>query len=145
MGTKFEIKEICIDCILILNRKNYHSDEIRKLYAPFLADSDVDGGVAHDVNGFGTDLLLGTLPPPAAPPVALLLAGTFTGETGGVFLGILVVAPPDPTFLVGDSPTGCCVFSSTPLSWSPSVNRKFMKMTYMLSELYGYYCREANI
>ena len=85
--------------------------------------------VEHDVNGFGTDLLLGTLPPPAAPPVALLLAATFTGETGGVFLGILVVAPPDPTFFVGDSPTGCCVFSSTPLSWSPSVNLKFMKIS----------------
>ena len=111
-------------------RLEFHSDEIRKLYAPFLADSDVDGGVAQDVNGFGTDLLLGTLPPPAAPPVALLLAGTFTGETGGVFLGILVVAPPDPTFLVGDSPTGCCVFSSTPLSWSPSANINFLKIIY---------------
>ena len=44
MGTKFEIKEISIDCIIIhTNRKNDHSDEIRKLYAPFLADSDVDG------------------------------------------------------------------------------------------------------
>ena len=86
---------------------------------PFFAESDVDGGVAQDVNGLGTDLLLGTLPVPAAPG-ALLLLSPFVGD-GGVFLGILVAAPPEPNFFVGDSPAGCCVFSSTPLSWSPSV------------------------
>ena len=52
---------------------------------PFFADSDVDGGVAHDVKGFGTDLLLGTLPAPAAPTGALLLYWGFVGEVGGVF------------------------------------------------------------
>ena len=86
---------------------------------PFFAESDVDGGVAHDVKGLGTDLLLGTLPAPTAPG-ALLLFAPFVGDIGGVFLGILVAAPPEPNFLVGDSPAGCCVFSSTPLSWSPS-------------------------
>ena len=70
----------------------------------------------------GTDLLLGTLPAPA-PPGALLLLAAFVGDIGGVFLGILVAAPPEPDFLVGDSPAGCCVFSSTPLSWSPSVKQ----------------------
>ena len=89
---------------------------------PFFAESDVDGGVAHDVKGLGTDLLLGTLPAPA-PPGALLLLAAFVGDIGGVFLGILVAAPPEPDFLVGDSPAGCCVFSSTPLSWSPSVKQ----------------------
>ena len=86
------------------------------LYLPFFPDSDVEGGVAHDVKGLGTDLLLGTLPPPA-PPTARLLLAVLEGDVGGcVFCGILVAAPPDPSFLVGDSLPGCCVFSSTPLS-----------------------------
>ena len=50
---------------------------------PFLADSVVEGGVAQDVNGLGTDLLLGTGLCPTGG--RLLVVFCFEGVLGGVF------------------------------------------------------------
>ena len=64
------------------------------------------------MNGFGTDLLRGKFGVPSGLGFRLRL---FSGESGGVFLGIR--EPPDP--VLGDE-SPCWVFSSTPLSMSAS-------------------------
>ena len=86
-------------------------------YKPFLIDST--GGAAENAKGtFGTDLLLGTLLF-SGGAVDLALETFFSGESGGVFLGILEVVG----LLAGSLGSVVCsawVDSSTPLSASPS-------------------------
>ena len=97
---------------------------------PFLPDSDVDGGVVQEVNGLGTDLLLGT---GLCPTGGLLLAAAAPGLASGVFLPARAL----PAALVGEPPPPpslFCVFSSTPLSWSPS-GTKPTEMFYIRSLL----------
>ena len=89
---------------------------------PFLPDSDVDGGVVHEVKGFGTDLLLGTgLCPTGGLLLALVPTLLAPGPvSSGVVRALLPPARPPPAVgLVGDEsppPPPPWVFSSTPLS-----------------------------
>ena len=88
---------------------------------PFLPDSDVDGGVVHEVKGLGTDLLLGTgLCPTGGLLLALVPTLLAPGPVSSGVVGALLppTRPPPAVGLVGDEspPPPPWVFSSTPLS-----------------------------
>ena len=91
------------------------------IYLPFLPDSDVDGGVVHEVKGLGTDLLLGTgLCPTGGLLLALVPTLLAPGPVSSGVVGALLppTRPPPAVGLVGDEspPPPPWVFSSTPLS-----------------------------
>ena len=79
------------------------------------------GGAAENANGtLGTDLLLGTLLFSGGAVDLALLGFFFSGESGGVFLGILEVVGLLTGAVFSETCSVPWVDSSTPLSASPS-------------------------